>query len=489
MARLVNWFDGRRMVSVTNPDGRWLPWKTRYLGYDVQVCIVLVIAAFLLYLATLLPGVGWGDVAELQRVVPQLHVAHPTGYPLYTLLGWLWSQIPLGTIAWRMNAFSAIVAALTISVLYLTARTLGQWRLVAAAIALLFATSLDFWTQATITEVYAMATLLQALVILALVQWQAGRWPFWVIGLVFGLGFAHHRTIVLMVPGTLLFLALSRWPRIKEIGKALAIFCVCCLLYLYIPISAPPDRDPWGMLWDYAFGKSEASKWIDLHRLRLEGLSRPRALLHEFVWPQMLIAGAVLAVAGAVRLVQRRRSYAALLLTSSVIIFLFCCAYYVPDLHVFFIPMHLITALLIGEGAMLLLQRLPHRVTSGAAMLLLILPMLLLARNLPTIVDANLPRAEMTARERMAQLPPEPVLVLDNNWVDIDVMRYLQEIEGQRPDVEFGLVTDHQRILDALAEGRAVYLLEPQEQSWLAQQPEGRLWRVTGATDLAEVSP
>src|SRR5215218_8067028 len=170
---------------------------------DAIVCLALVLGALVLYVATLLPGIGSGDTAEFQRVAPTLGVAHPTGYPLYTLLGWLWSQLPLGgTPAWRMNLFSAGAAALAVGALFLVARALGHARVIAAAAALTFAVSSTFWSQATIAEVYALAALIQALLILALLRWRQNRssdvgrgWPLWVAGLLLGLGLAHHRTI------------------------------------------------------------------------------------------------------------------------------------------------------------------------------------------------------------------------------------------------------------------------------------------------------
>src|SRR6476659_2694722 len=134
------------------------------IQHDAALCLALALGALALYTATLLPGVGSGDTAEFQRVAPTLGVAHPTGYPLYTIMGWLWSQLPLGgTPAWRMNLFSAFAAALAVGTLFLAAHALGQSRLVAAAVALTLAVSSTFWSQATIAEVYALAALIQAL--------------------------------------------------------------------------------------------------------------------------------------------------------------------------------------------------------------------------------------------------------------------------------------------------------------------------------------
>src|SRR5262247_3491914 len=131
---------------------------------DTLLCLALTLLALALYVATLLPGIGSGDTAEFQRVAPTLDVAHPTGYPLYTILGWLWSHLPLGgTPAWRMNLFSALTAALAVGAVYLAGRELGQPPLVASAAALALATSQTFWSQATIAEVYAPAALIMAL--------------------------------------------------------------------------------------------------------------------------------------------------------------------------------------------------------------------------------------------------------------------------------------------------------------------------------------
>ena len=40
-----------------------------------------------------------------------LSIFHPTGFPTYTLIGWLWSQLPLGEVAWRMNLLSGVCVA------------------------------------------------------------------------------------------------------------------------------------------------------------------------------------------------------------------------------------------------------------------------------------------------------------------------------------------------------------------------------------------
>ena len=70
------------------------------------------IAALALYLHSLAPTItmanGAGDSGELASTAYTLGIAHPTGYPLYTLLGYVVSNLPVGEVAWRVNALSAL---------------------------------------------------------------------------------------------------------------------------------------------------------------------------------------------------------------------------------------------------------------------------------------------------------------------------------------------------------------------------------------------
>ena len=144
---------------------------------DGWIAVLLGGGAFLLYLATLAPTVLAGDPGEFQFVPYLLGIAHPTGYPLYCLLGWAWSHLlPLGDPAFRMNLFSAFWAALAVGLLYPTARLLlrqalptclpGNQRLLAALAAATFALTPTFWSQAVIAEVYSLHVFFVVLLLL-----------------------------------------------------------------------------------------------------------------------------------------------------------------------------------------------------------------------------------------------------------------------------------------------------------------------------------
>jgi len=87
------------------------PWPRR-LRYLVPAGIVFV-GSMLLDLRTLQPGLGFWDTGEFQALGPVLGIAHPTGYPSYTLLLWLASVVlqPFGDPALRANLLSAILVS------------------------------------------------------------------------------------------------------------------------------------------------------------------------------------------------------------------------------------------------------------------------------------------------------------------------------------------------------------------------------------------
>ena len=461
--------------------------------------------AFGLYWLTLLPGLGSRDTAELQWVVPTLSLAHPTGYPLYTLLGWLWCQLPLGgSMAWRLNLFSALAAGSAVGVSYYVALALAQPRPIALAAALALAASRAFWSQATIAEVYALAALVQALLLLALLRWRAGRWPLWAAGLLAGLGLAHHRSVVLLLPGALLFVALS-WrfgenrPRLAPrtlLGAAVALVLPLAL-YAYVPLRAPTWMQTWPQVFAHISGSALTTTWLDPARLRTEGARRLLELAREFIWPQFLPVGVALALLGGAQLARRDRAATALLLVGYALVCTFCAAYYVDDIEVFFIPAHQIEALLLGEGALLLLAgvargtqklgRSGRSIRRALPYTLFLLPAVLLWNNLPAIRALNTTDDEQIAREVMAQPLAQGALII-GDWYTTEGPHYLQVIEHQRPDLQFGSGIGRADVLQALNSGRAVYLTAPDLRLGLAHSPEGRLWRLSRAPLAASTS-
>src|SRR5204863_6269538 len=126
--------------------------------------LVAAVIALAVYVRTMFPGLGAGvDSAKFQYIGSVLGTAHPPGYPLYIGVSYLFSKLPIGTLAYRMNLLSAVCGAITCGLVYAIVRRLGPGRIVAAAIALAMAFGRDMWAESLGAEVYTLAALLTAL--------------------------------------------------------------------------------------------------------------------------------------------------------------------------------------------------------------------------------------------------------------------------------------------------------------------------------------
>ena len=83
-------------------------------GAFLSLCVLIV------YFTTLAPSVGFIDSGELAAVASTLGVAHPTGYPLFTLIGWMFANVPVGSEEIvRLNAMAAIFCAVGVFLFFL----------------------------------------------------------------------------------------------------------------------------------------------------------------------------------------------------------------------------------------------------------------------------------------------------------------------------------------------------------------------------------
>src|SRR5947208_16597030 len=94
--------------------------------------LAVTVTAAILYFLTAVRDIVVGDTPELITAAVTLGVPHPPGYPLFTMLGHLFSLMPLGPIPFRLNLFAVTCDALTVGIVYFTAFRLTRSRLAAA---------------------------------------------------------------------------------------------------------------------------------------------------------------------------------------------------------------------------------------------------------------------------------------------------------------------------------------------------------------------
>src|SRR5215204_3747155 len=203
----------------------------------------------ILYIGTLAPTVLPYSVPDtldspmLQAEVSVLGVGHPTGYPTYMMLTHLFTYLPLGDPAYRVNLASAVYGVAAVLVVYLAGLRLGGRAVAAASGALAFGLSGTFWSQAVIAEVYTFEAFLVALVILFVLLWRDRRDDRYLLLSAFlvGLSLTHHLTSVLLVlalPAFVFLIDRRVFSRTGLMLKSLGLFLLGLLPLLYLPVRA-----------------------------------------------------------------------------------------------------------------------------------------------------------------------------------------------------------------------------------------------------------
>ena len=167
--------DGSRTGRVA---AGWVPYTGRAVAFAAAAVVLLALG---IYLRTMLPSTGFWDTGEAQTVPPTLSIFHPTGFPTYEILGWLWTRLPFGEVAWHMNLLSAVSVAtaagfVTLIAGHLIAERSATLRGGAAAIAgASFAFASEPWENATRADVHAVNVLFVAIVVWLLLTWRAAE--------------------------------------------------------------------------------------------------------------------------------------------------------------------------------------------------------------------------------------------------------------------------------------------------------------------------
>jgi hypothetical protein len=207
--------------------------------------------AFFVYRQTLLPSIGWGDIARFQYLARIWGIPHRFGYPLYIALSRVFGYLPVWGassasgqgFAYRVNLMSAFFAALAAVMVYFIVMRLADDWIAAAAAGLSFAFSRAFWGQAVVAEVYTLNAFLIGAVVLALLAWHQTR----KVGLLYlgiglyALSFGNHLTVVTLLPAVV-YLVLVTDHRVlldpKEVAVMAGLVVLGALQYLYVIIRA-----------------------------------------------------------------------------------------------------------------------------------------------------------------------------------------------------------------------------------------------------------
>ncbi|TMQ53621.1 MAG: DUF2723 domain-containing protein [Candidatus Eisenbacteria bacterium] len=224
---------------------------------------VAALAALWAYALTLSPTVAWVNLGEdsgdLLVASATLGIPHPTGYPLFVLLGRVASLLPLGAIAFRINLIAAIAGAASVYFLVRLAYSLtppesrGLGALLSAgACALLYASSRGAWSQSVLAEVYTLNAAFLGAILWLLVKAEEKRDVRFLLlaSYLFGLGLTNH--LLLLAASPALLVGIWRFSRTNRIGLWTAVLLPLLAFWgltldLFLPVRAAQDPEfSWG---------------------------------------------------------------------------------------------------------------------------------------------------------------------------------------------------------------------------------------------------
>lgn len=403
-------------------------------------CAGVFLAALGLYARTAAPTIYALDSSGLTRAAVLVQPAHPPGYPLYVLLGKLFSlALPVGDMGQRLNLMSAFFAALTLALLVALLAVLDCPPIVGTATALVLGGSYYFWSIATMAEVYALQAALVVALLLALALWRAHgrrRW-LWLAALLFGLALSNHPTTVLLLPGIVAFIwlvARQRPPDMRTWRLVPVLLCVGPLLYLLLPLRG--DLHSLGELLGFLLARDF---WPAVFSYSPAGYAHELTALAGLLWANFLGAGIVLGGVGLVAARAGDRGLLALVGGGFLISLAFFSGYQVADKDLMLAPVLLLWAVWIGLGLNRLLGGVDSLAPSPPARQAIRLGLvaaasLVWALNF-TYADLSHDWRVRRQAEQVFGAVQDRAVVLVGSWVDLQPLRYLQEVEGERPDV------------------------------------------------------
>ena len=456
------------------------------------VLLIFVFNLTIYLLLTLSPTVQFIDSGELAVVCKSLGLAHPTGYPLYTLLGRLFCLLPLKDTIFRVSFMSLFFTCVANIILFFILLIVGQnlskrkkesssieiWSAFIACLIFSFIPTL--WSCANSNEVYSLNVLLYSLVLLLILIWRnsrkgsVGERIFCLVAFVYGLSFGNHMSTILLLPAIFFILIITYGKalfRLKRAVPILALFLLGLSIYLYLPIrsSQNPIMD-WGNPESWSTFKRHVTGWQyqvwmfaqSAQELGSNFQNFIKLFFHQF--PFYLLP---LSFLGVWRLFVRDRKMSVFFLILFLANILYGINYAIPDIDPYFLGSFLVNVIFVGVGLNFVFQIIlaprwcssptgnERRVSAGSCgkntrlkqgikkrlsyviiIFFILIPLILLKKN---YFEADRSRNYIAydfASNIMSSVKKDAI-ILTNVWDHYSPWLYLRFVELKRPDLSF----------------------------------------------------
>jgi len=403
--------------------------KKRHL----KICpFIAFLFPLIVYLYTLNPGIGFIDAGELVTVCRTLGIAHPTGYPLFTIIGRIFSFLPIGNIVFRMNILSALLSSFTSLLLYMYFYRISKQPIISLTSSLLFAFSRIVWHQSTSVEVYSVTFLFLALILFVYSHKVKNR--ILLIAFISGLALANHMIIIVfLIPFFIYILVTKEFISIKTFFLSIAFLVLGVSIYIYLPVRANLhpllswgrtvnlERFIWHItgkqyrIWMFTGNKATIfSNFVSFTKLLL------------FQYTPFLVPFALL---GIFCVFKQSKKWAIFLILVFVANMVYGINYEIPDIEPYFVVSVLMYTFFIFYGLLFVLSK-----KKVLKYFILLLPVFVLACNFFNASE----RKNFLANDITINLfssVKENGILITNNWDYYSPALYLKCIEGIRKDI------------------------------------------------------
>ncbi len=226
---------------------------------DKKISLFIFVMSLAYYIFNCPPTITVEDSGDFVMGLSSLGIVHGPSFPLFTMLGFLFSKFPIGEMGFRIAFFSSIFGCLSLSLFYILQR-LWNLRVEASLFttAVLAVTSV-YMGQSIIAEVYSLNMFFVMLLFIFTTisnRESSKRWVF-LMGLTVGSGLIHHYPLFLTSCTGLIFY--YDWKKLdfKKVLLGVLGIVLGLLPFLYLVVQMKnPDLDynfgkvsNWEMLW------------------------------------------------------------------------------------------------------------------------------------------------------------------------------------------------------------------------------------------------
>lgn len=446
--------------------------KNNFFKSKVFFGILSFIIPFAVYIKTLAPTVSFIDTGELATVCIRLGIAHPTGYPLFTILGRLFSLLPIGEEIYRLSFMCAVASSAALVMLFNLlvfifkdfdpdnySKDKKQNNSIGAGISdlsiyilslasvLTLGFSVTYWNIANSLEVYSFHQFFIVTIIFSMLKAvnETGKKEsradiYWILfAFLLGLSFGNHLSTIFMSLGCLYFyFAFNKFDKVSFIRIAIMAvpFILAFSVYIYFPVRADNPALSWGYPanWDnfvrHITGK-QFSVWmfssteVTSKQFNYFVSSYPK----EFYYIPLIVA-----VFGVLNLFNKQRKlfYFTFLLFAFNIFY--AINYDIHDIDSYFILAYIVSAIWIAMGISFFVSKF-SKAGIQIAFLSFILALLTLNFNYSSN-DESKNYFVKDYTENVYKSAKPNALIISSQWdFFVAASFYFQNIKGLRPDI------------------------------------------------------